>query len=109
MPHLVFEFHFTADLHTEQGRNIAAAAQARLRSSEIDNLWKDHIGRGRVGSIETSVDRVTDNREWSVSALSIEGDYDLAAATALREEVLTALQQYAQEFKEIRSELYDPE
>lgn len=108
MTHRIFKFHFTADLHSEEGRKIAAAAHAQLRSGEIDNLWKDRIGRGSVGSIMTSVSRVTDNREWSVSALSTDDSYDRDAAAALREDVLAALQQYAQEFKELESELYDP-
>ena len=109
MSHIVFDFVFTADLHTEQGRKIAAAAQSSLRYGEIDNKWKENIGHGRIGSILTSISRTNIDNEWTVSALSTDDDYDRVAAAALREDVLAALRQHAQEFKELPSELHDPE
>lgn len=104
---MVFSFVFTVDMHTQEGRNIAAAAQCRLRPGEIDNLWKDTIGRGTVGSLRTSISRTNTPHEWTVSAMTTEGDYDLEAAAALREEVLAALRENAQEFKEFKSDLHD--
>ena len=109
MSHIVFDFVFTADLHTEEGRKIAAAAQSSLRYGEIDNKWKDRIGRGTVGSVRTSINRTNTDNEWTISALSTDDDYDRAAAAALREDVLAALRQYAQEFKELPSELHTSE
>jgi hypothetical protein len=105
--HIVFDFQFTADLHTEEGRRIATAAQTRLRAGEIDNHWKDRVGRGSVGSLSTAIDRVSEAREWTVGATTADDDYDREAAVALREEVLAALRENAQEFKELKSELYD--
>lgn len=104
---MVFHFEFTVDLHTEEGRKIAAAAHCRLRSGEIDNEWKDTVGRGRVGSLSVYISRKNARHEWTVGALSSDDDYDREQAAALREDVLAALRQYAPGFKELPSDLHD--
>lgn len=102
--HRVFKFHFTVDLHSAAGRKIAAAAQSRLRPGEIDNEWKDTVGRGDVGPFHVAISRTNTRNEWSVLVTTAD-DYDRAIAEALRDDVLAALQENAQEFKELPSEL----
>jgi len=102
--HRVFDFVFTADLHSQEGRNIAAAARAQLRPGEIDNERKDTIGRGTVGSLRISISR-NDHHEWVVGARSTDDEYDRERAAALREAVLAALQENAEKFEELPSEL----
>ncbi len=102
-----FKFQFMVDLHAEEGRRIAAAAHCRLRPGEIDNKWKDTVGRGEVGSLDTNISRTNTDHEWTVSASTTDDDYDRAAAATLREDVLAALRENAREFKELRSDLYD--
>jgi hypothetical protein len=105
----VFLFQFTADLHSDEGRKIAAAVHARLRPGEIDNLWKDTVGHGQVGTLRTFIARSDGTHEWTVGAMTTDDDYDRAEAAALREDVLAALRQYAPGFKEFPSELHDGE
>ncbi|MGH9211986.1 MAG: hypothetical protein ACRD2C_15080, partial [Acidimicrobiales bacterium] len=87
---MVFDFKFTVDLHTEEGRKIAAAAHCRLRPGEIDNQWKDTVGRGAVGAFHLLISRGDAPHEWTVGAIPTDDDYDRAAAATLREDVLAA-------------------
>src|SRR5262245_11012444 len=102
----VFEFVFTADLHSQAGRDIARAAQAKLRSGEIDNERKDTVGHGRVGALSISISRTDRPNEWTLIALPVGGDgYDYQQAATLRNDVLAALRANADTFKELPSEL----
>lgn len=103
--HIVFKFQFTADMHAEAGREIAEAAGVRLRPQEIDNQWKDTIGRGRLGSVSVSIDRTNTPELWSLSAITPDDGYDRPAAAELRDSVLAALRRYARDFRELPSEL----
>jgi hypothetical protein len=104
--HVVFKFHFNADMHADPGRTIAEAAGVRLRPQEIDNQWKDTIGRGKVESLSVSIDRTNTPNRWALSAITPQDGYDRAAASALRSRVLAALEQHAQEYRELASELH---
>jgi hypothetical protein len=103
--HRLFGFVFTADLHSDRGRNIAAAAHALLRSGEIDNEWKDTIGDGEIDTLRIAISRTNTHHEWRLSARSTDDDYDRDKAAALRQEVLSALRANAEEVRELGSEL----
>lgn len=106
----VFEFEFTVDLHTAKGREIAKAAHAELRGREIDNEWKDTIGRGNLGEIGITIGRTNTRNLWNLLALvSPDVSYDRDAAARLHEQVRAALREHADEFKEYPSELYQPD
>ncbi len=106
--HNVFDIHFTADMHTQEGREIAGAAAVRLRPQEIDNEWKDTIGRGKVGSVSVRIERTNTPNKWIIHAGTTDDRYDRAAAAEVRDRILAALERYAQEYRELPSELYQP-
>jgi hypothetical protein len=104
--HRAFEFRFTANLHGQVGINISSAAQARLRPGEIDNERKDTIGRGQVNSLRIAIWRTNTQHEWMLSATTRDDGYDRGEAGRLREAVLAALEENAEDFKELPSDLH---
>jgi hypothetical protein len=104
--HRAFEFRFKADLHGLAGIEISRAARAKLRSGEIDNEWKDTIGRGEADGLRIAICRTNTKNEWTLIALPVGGDgYDREEAAALRREVVAALRVNAEEFRELAPEL----
>ncbi|MGH3678777.1 MAG: hypothetical protein ACRDT2_00365 [Natronosporangium sp.] len=104
----VFDIQFTASFHDEAGRRIAKAARVQLRPTEIDNEWKDTVGRGTVGNVRISISRTGTPDTWLLLAHTPDEVYDRDAMARLREDVLAALRDHAQEYREYPSQLYQP-
>lgn len=101
----ILHISFSADLASEQGRQIAAAARVRLRPRAIDNEWKDVVGEGDIGDIEIVLSRTNTPGLWRILAMTPREPYDRPAAERLRADILAALREHADDYHEYPSEL----
>lgn len=105
----ILNIQFTANLHGETGQRIAEAASVQLRPTEIDNEWKDTVGSGELGAVRIRISRTSTPRRWLLVAYSADEAYDRDAVVQLRADILDALREHAQEFREYPSQLYHPD
>ncbi len=96
----LFDFHFTADLG---GHSVQLLREATgMRIADIDNLWKDTPGRGKITpGVNVHLWRPSDEaNDWRLDATTREDEYDSAAVTACRERLLLLLPQISQSWEE---------